>query len=518
MKQKIDHLSVRLSYALHSNETYTTIKTFFYRLLNDDRFELKRYFDLFMIALALFTVGLLMYEVKSGVTHTLMIVDEIAVCIFILEYLLRLWTTSDVHQTIINEYEACHLEGVDFRFFPVLWIIIKDKLSYITSPFAIIDLLSILPSYRPLRVLRVFLLFRLLKVFRHTPAMRHFFAIFRERKFEFFMLLLLVGMVLFIGSAAIFILEGADKNSNIDNLYDALYWAVITAATVGYGDITPQTHEGRFVAMILSFAGIATIAFLTTIMTSAFTEKLQLMKEERFLEKSRKYKKFIIICGFGTMGREFLSRFSEKTDDFLILDTNEERVDEARQIGFMAFCKDPTQSSVLQEVGIERAIDLLCLTDNDIANLGIILSARSLNPKINIIARISTPKMYDKYKIAGANHIISPYKTSGTILAGFLNHPASMEVLDGILYHYAGIAFEEIGFENFTTTLNIKKLDAESYKVIPIAVLNPKRKHGFYFKPHAGFELEQGDTLIVYGSPRAMKTFKAHVEKIKYDI
>jgi len=75
------------------------------------------------------------------------------------------------------------------------------------------------------------------------------------------------------------------KNGDINSLFDAIYWALITISTVGYGDISPKTPEGRIVSMIIIISGIAMISFVTSVIVSAFSEKLDELKENRIIEK-----------------------------------------------------------------------------------------------------------------------------------------------------------------------------------------------------------------------------------------
>ncbi len=89
----------------------------------------------------------------------------------------------------------------------------------------------------------------------------------------------------------------ARKTGDINSLFDAIYWALITISTVGYGDISPKTPEGRIVSMIIIISGIAMISFVTSVIVSAFSEKLDELKENRIIEKINKSKEFIIICG-----------------------------------------------------------------------------------------------------------------------------------------------------------------------------------------------------------------------------
>ena len=153
-------LTLSFSYFLASSSLYQKIKFFTNKLLNVDG-HLKHTFDVVMIILVLVSVFLLMYEVNHPLDIWMNYLQDGALVIFILEYLGRLWTISDNHKIIIELYEYKNLINQSLSMREILAKTLKKKIDYMSTPLAIIDLLAILPSYRPLRVLRIFLLFRL---------------------------------------------------------------------------------------------------------------------------------------------------------------------------------------------------------------------------------------------------------------------------------------------------------------------------------------------------------------------
>ncbi len=99
-------------------------------------------------------------------------------------------------------------------------------------------------------------------------------------KFELLTLLMLLFFVVSTGGIAGDVLEEA-QNENIKNVFDAFYWSLITVSTVGYGDISPVTHIGRVISMMLIVVGIVMISFATSVIVSAFSEKLDKFKREQ---------------------------------------------------------------------------------------------------------------------------------------------------------------------------------------------------------------------------------------------
>ncbi|MGR9074491.1 MAG: ion transporter, partial [Gammaproteobacteria bacterium] len=283
---------------------YRRWKMFFYDLLENPQSRLKFWFDFFMIVVVMTSVVLLIYGEKKDVGRFGQLFENFVVIFFIAEYLLRAWLYSDCHKVVIERYERAQYLGIPFRVTGALGSILKDKWNYCLTPVAIIDLLAILPSYRPLRLLRVFLIFRLLKLFRYSRSIKIFVEVLNSKRFELYTLAIFFGFLIFIASTAIYHFENSQEGGDIHDLYDAAYWAVVTISTVGYGDIYPHTAEGRFVAMMLIISGLGVLSFFTSIFVVAFNEKMHVLRENRVIAEIEKLEDFIIVCGYGKVGRE----------------------------------------------------------------------------------------------------------------------------------------------------------------------------------------------------------------------
>lgn len=165
-----------------------------------------------------------------------------------------------------------------FTFEYILRILIVQKpIRYIFSFFGIIDLLSVIPTYLSLfafgyqslvviRMLRLLRIFRVLKLTRYTQAGRFLMrAIWASRAkisvFIFFMLIIVVIM-----GTIMYLIEG--ETNGFKSIPTSIYWAIVTLTTVGYGDISPVTPIGQFMASIIMILGYAIIAVPTGIITS----------------------------------------------------------------------------------------------------------------------------------------------------------------------------------------------------------------------------------------------------------
>jgi voltage-gated potassium channel len=408
-------------------------------------------------------------------------------------------------------------------------MVLLEKWRYVISPMAVIDLLAILPSYRPLRVLRFFLLFRVFKLFRYTRNDNEFSRVLLEKRFELYTLLILVSFVTFASATAIYIFEATDDKSQINTFFDAIYWALITLSTVGYGDITPQSTAGRVVTLVLIMSGIGVIAFVTSIVVSAFSEKMQELRMRQVFYAVEKNRDWIVVCGFGRVGESVAERLAGAGSRFIVIDKDEERVELAKERGYLAIRGDAGQTELLENIGIrERVASVLCVTDDDVTNVYITLTARALNPQATIISRTSTLQAEKKLYLAGASHVVTPYEVVGLMAAEFIGQPVATRAINSILSgeHNMRLEVIQISAGSYLAESPLSAADFTGARLILFGVIAPQgqerhsqRRHfelqtcRFYFHPAADFVVLANDLLVVFGRAISINHFRDQLEK-----
>jgi voltage-gated potassium channel len=232
--------------------------------------QLHAIFDNLIVGCVLVSVVCVLLESVHSVQQTwaleLHLVDTLTVLVFTLEYGLRLY--------------AC-VEQPGFAH-PV-----TGRLRHMKTPSALIDLVSILPfllellvhHLLDLRFMRVFRLLRLLKLTRYTGATDTLTrVIVRESPLlgaAAFVMLLLVVLMASLG----YLFEHEAQPDKFENIPQSIYWAVITLASVGYGDIAPVTPMGRLVTIVLALLGIGIFAIPAALLSSAYTDQLRIERE-----------------------------------------------------------------------------------------------------------------------------------------------------------------------------------------------------------------------------------------------
>ncbi|MCK5110001.1 MAG: NAD-binding protein [Arcobacteraceae bacterium] len=505
-------LILKFAYFLEASQGYYSAKHFIYQFLEDTTSKKKRYFDFVMIFLVLSTVGILIFEVNHKPIAWLNTYETVAIFIFICEWLGRLWVISHSHKQIIKDYEKSQLINQPFNLGLSFKKIMTEKLSFIFSPMSIIDLLAILPSYRPLRILRILMLFRLFKLLRYANSIKQFSDVFVEKRFEFFTLAIMFFMAISFGSTIIFIYEGAGVNPNITSFFDAVYWSIITISTVGFGDITPVTVEGRVATLFLVVGGLSVIAFFTSIVTTALSARLVALKEEKVIGEANALKDFILICGYGQMGKVLADEFRKIKQKFIVIDHDNEMLVHASSQQILSIKGDATDPTFLTSIGINKgASTIVALTNNDAVNLSIILTARSQNPNINIIARANNSNIKDKLLIAGANEVIAANDIAALVATEYIGQPIAFEAIDDILLNSENAIMDEV--ELFANSpfigYKLETINFSNFNLTLIGIMETANTNQFKFNPKKDqYILKEKDILIVIGYKEAIVNFK----------
>jgi len=520
---------VQFCFFIDGSGPYQRFKCFFRNLLENDHAPQKRYFDLFMILLVLASVFMLIFDVSHQLTAEAALFEDFAVSVFIVEYLLRMWVYNDSHQIVIERHERASFLNTGFRPGPAVMEILRRKWAFVSSPMAIIDLLAILPSYRPIRLLRIFLLFRLFKLFRYTRSAGSMASILAEKRFEFYTLALFMGFVLLASSSAIYLFEGGLAGSKFENFFDAVYWSMITLSTVGYGDITPQTSEGRVIAMALIISGIGVVAFTTSIVVSAFQDRMTDLRRHRVLADLDRMRGYTVICGYGRVGQVVVERLAAVKEPFVILDRDAELIHEATIKGYPAIIGDPASDELLRRVGVaERASRVLCITGDDVTNVFVTISARQMNSGLEIISRANRKEVIDKLKLAGADRVVAPFQIVGLMASEYVGEPVAFEAIHGILSGENDVILDTllVPGDSFLCGRPLGEIDFERYKLLlfgvitngdtksdPASGLFPLADRNFYFNPPAELRLEDRDILVLVGHRDSLQHYRRLLEK-----
>jgi voltage-gated potassium channel len=318
---------------------------------------------------------------------------------------------------------------------------------------------------------------------------------------------LLVGLLV-IGSLGFVWLEGWD-------FFDALYMTVTTLTTVGYGEIHPLNRVGRIYNMVLILTGMGVMLYIVGSLARVVIEGeiRSALGKRKLIKHIRRLKNHYIICGFGRIGEIIARQLQEREISLVIIDKALDLAPRLEELGYSFVAGDATRDEVLLEAGIERAKGLVAVVSTDADNVYIVLTARSLNPQIFIIARSEEPGSENKLLRAGANKVESPYQMGGQKMAHTILHPTVTTFMELAMKEGVEWSMEEIAVGQTSALLGVPLEDSGLRQKLGLILVAIKRADGeMLFNPSHDTTILAGDTLIALGLRKNLDALEAMVQ------
>jgi len=318
----------------------------------------------------------------------------------------------------------------------------------------------------------------------------------------------LIVISLFIGVVGFMIIEGYD-------VLDAFYMTIVTVSTVGYREVKPLTENGKLFTSIYIVANLIFFAFLVSTVTKYIFEG-ELNKIYSTIMKGREVRKLsghIILCGFGRNGRRAALELKNSKKKFLIIEKDDYQVERFSDIAkdYAFLFGDATQDEVLLKAGIKKATNIITTLPSDSENVFITLTARTMNPDIDIISRASDEKVEKKLMRAGANHVVMPDALGGFHMAHIVTKPVIVEFAE-MLSGFGNTEYllEEISYQQVKSEYRDKTIaELDIRKETGATVFGFKdAKKGIIFNPDPSTVFNNDDVLILLGKENALREFK----------
>jgi voltage-gated potassium channel len=314
----------------------------------------------------------------------------------------------------------------------------------------------------------------------------------------------LILLVIFIGTIGYVVLEGWP-------LFDSLYMTVITITTVGYREVHDLSDTGKLFTIFLIVCGVGTILYTLNNAARVIIEgEFKEIFGRRKLEKTIKgLKGHYIICGYGRMGKVIGKELKEKGARFVVIE--KEALNTEIFDGDMLFVNgDATRDEILREAGIERAKGLISVLSTDAENLYVVLSARVLNPELNIVARAGEEGSEQKLLRAGADRVVSPYHIGGLRIAHSLLKPAVVDFIEfATRSGNIDLQMEEVYVHSGSKITGMTLDECGVGRELGIIIVAIKREGGdMRFNPTFKTAIKAGDILIALGEKTKLKVLE----------
>jgi voltage-gated potassium channel len=288
------------------------------------------------------------------------------------------------------------------------------------------------------------------------------------------------------------------------NFLDSTYMVITTLFTVGFQEVRPLSSTGKVFTMFIIVGGVGSAIYAAGQAVEIIVEgeMFGYRKRKRMDKKISEMKNHYIICGFGRVGHQVAQVFETSRVPYVVIDSKKETLEELEMQNVLSIIGDATSDSVLLEAGIGSAKGLIACSDSDVANVYVTLSARVLNPQLNIVARAGHQDTEKKLTMAGANRVISPYFISGVRMAALATQPVASDFLD-LVTHGGNIDFRlyEIPVPEGSPLINVSIGEADIRTKSGALILAVRNGNGvFDLQPKATSTINKNDVLVVIGT------------------
>jgi voltage-gated potassium channel len=303
------------------------------------------------------------------------------------------------------------------------------------------------------------------------------------------------------------------------SLFDSIYFALITVSTVGYSELPRMDlhPSARVVVMCMIVTGVAVVALFQSSLTAVLIEGIigKAFRRRRMERRIAALSGHTIVAGCGRTGVFVIREFQASGHPIVVVDRNADELaklnDEEFDGNLLFVVGDATDDGSLIAAGVERAEGLVTTLPEDPENVFVTISARSLNPKIRIVAKSISVGSEAKLVRAGANATVSPHRIGGLRLVTELLRPHTAEFLDSMM---RGTGEGQLRFEDVEVRTG-NQYEGQTLRQAPIReeanvlIVAIRGKNGqFIYNPPADQRIESGSYIVVLGTRDGVKRLR----------
>jgi voltage-gated potassium channel len=315
--------------------------------------------------------------------------------------------------------------------------------------------------------------------------------------------------IIIIGIVGYMIIENA-------SFLDALFMTTISITTVGYGEVVPLSEPGKWFTIFMLITSWGTFAFAITRITEFVVsgELNHYFKKRRLMKEIANLRDHVILCGYGRNGHQAAQILRIHEIPFVVIEKDEHLMSKMLAEGerLLHLEGDGTDDELLRLAGVERARALITTLPVDAQNVFIILSARSLNPTMNIISRASEATSVPKMKKAGATSVIMPDRIGGTHMATLVSKPEVVEFID-IISGEQAVYVESVSYDDLPDELKGKSIgQIEEWHHTGVNCIGIKESDGrFIINPSDDTIVSRGMKVIMLGTKQQISKMQGNL-------
>lgn len=312
----------------------------------------------------------------------------------------------------------------------------------------------------------------------------------------------LVAAIFFIGTIGYHFIEGAP-------LWDAFFMTVITLTTVGYREIFPLSRAGQAFTALLLVSGLGMFLFLATdvartLIEGELRQAFGRVRRSRMIERMTGHE---IVCGYGRMGRAVVAELLRSGQQVVVVERELDRLALLRDAGVPFVPGDATSVDALKTANVMQARGLVACLNDDAHNVYTVLTARSINPALFIVARAAEADAERRILQAGADRVVNPFQIGGSRLAHMVVKPDIVTFFDASLRGDTDLQLDQCALRQGSPIAGHTLAQADIRRRWGLSVVAVQRQGQVMQSPPSEFTLHASDVLIVFGTHKQIEAF-----------
>ncbi len=312
-------------------------------------------------------------------------------------------------------------------------------------------------------------------------------------------------LVVVLGTVGYMLVEGWP-------LLDSFYMTVITLTTIGFGEVHPLSDAGRMLTVGVIVCGLGLVGYAVVAGTRFVIEGElnDYFTRRRSVRTIKNMQDHFVVCGFGRMGSLICRQLKERGIPFAVVEKEPETQAKIAERRYPLSTGDATDERVLLSAGIKHARGLVSVLDSDAANVYVVLTARELNPALEIVARSGTLGAHKRLLRAGADRVIDPYQIGGMRMVMGILKPAVMSFIEMAMdYKELGVEIEQIPVTVQSAYAGKTLIETAIRRELDLIIVAIRKKDGrMVFNPGPQTVVEESDILITMGEREKVITLR----------
>jgi len=306
-------------------------------------------------------------------------------------------------------------------------------------------------------------------------------------------------------------------NFEDDTFLDALYLTTITISTVGFGLPHELSDSGKIFTIFLILFSFGNYAYAISVITTYLVQgQIVNVLGLKSGKKGKNMKNHVIICGYGRNGKKVSEELLVRGQEFIIIDRDHEVIMNNGESAVRFIEGDATDDLILEQAGIHQAKAIISTMPEDADNLFVVLSARTLNPKVVIVSRASSESADRKLHVAGVDHVVLPEGVGGAHMAKLVTRKDELEFLDHLSVTGSNAAtLEVVDYSELPQEyMNKSIMEMSVRKLVGANIVGFKTPEGeFVINPSPETIIIPDSKIFILGSPGQIA--KIRINKLK---